>query len=147
MDRQALWTILEPGVASLGFELVELEFGGSAATLRLFIDGPDGVTIDDCARVSRQVSAILDVADPIAGNYTLEVSSPGIDRPLVKPEHFVAAVGETVRVETSVHHMGRRRFLGHLAEAGDLSIVVEVDGEAYELEYQQIDRAKLIAQL
>lgn len=147
MDRQALWTILEPGVASLGFEIVELEFGGSAATLRLFIDGPDGVTIDDCARVSRQVSAILDVADPIAGNYTLEVSSPGIDRPLVKPEHFVAAVGETVRVETSVHHMGRRRFLGHLAEAGDLSIVVEVDGEAYELEYQQIDRAKLIAQL
>lgn len=147
MDRQALWSILEPGVASVGFEIVELEFGGSASTLRLFIDGPDGVTIDDCARVSRQVSAILDVEDPIAGNYTLEVSSPGVDRPLVTPEHFVAAVGEMVRIETSVHLMGRRRFLGQLSEAGDTTIVVDVDGEPYELEYRQIDKAKLIADL
>lgn len=147
MDRQALWSILEPGVAALGFEIVELEFGGSSAVLRIFIDSPNGVGVEDCATVSRQVSAILDVEDPIAGNYTLEVSSPGVDRLLVKPEHYADVVGETVRVETAVHHLGRRNFLGTLSEAGDEGIVVEVDGEAYELSYQQINRAKLIAEL
>jgi len=147
MDKQALWSILEPGVQASGFEIVELEFAGSAAVLRVFIDGPEGIGVDDCARVSRQLSTILDVEDPIAGNYTLEVSSPGIDRPLVKPEHFVEAIGETVRVQTSLHHLGRRRFLGRLSEAGADSIVVEVDGEAYELDYQQIEKAKLIAEI
>ena len=104
--------LLDPGVQALGFEIVDLEFGGAPATLRVYIDGPNGVDVDDCASVSRHLSTVLDVEDPISGNYTLEVSSPGIDRPLARPSHFTAVVGETVRVQTSLHHLGRKRFLG-----------------------------------
>src|SRR4030042_5683453 len=86
----SLRVLLEPAVAALGFELVDTEFSGSGrqAVLRIYIDKPDGVTVDDCALVSRQVSAILDVEDPITGQYMLEVSSPGLDRPMVKRADF-----------------------------------------------------------
>ena len=93
--------------------------------------------MDDCEQVSRNVSAYLDVEDPISGQYTLEVSSPGIDRPLVKPEHFQRFVGERVKVKLMSHHMGRKRFTGQLVAAQDqdddeAGIVVEVDGEPIE---------------
>ena len=79
--------LLQPPVVALGFELVDVELAGShhSPTLRVYIDGPAGVNVDDCARVSRQLSALLDVEDPLPGQYTLEVSSPGLDRPLVTP--------------------------------------------------------------
>jgi ribosome maturation factor RimP len=88
---QSLRNIIEPAVESLGYELVHVERTnqGSNQVLRVYIDAPGGILVDDCALVSRQLGLVLDVEDPISGNYLLEVSSPGIDRPLVTHEHFV----------------------------------------------------------
>src|SRR4051812_30024644 len=99
--RDRLRGLLLPGVEALGFELVDAELvgGGGNPTLRVYIDNPHGITVDDCAAVSRQISAILDMEDPIAGSYTLEVSSPGLDRPLVTVEDYRKRVGETVKVK------------------------------------------------
>src|SRR2546422_6051348 len=99
--RDRLRGLLRGGVEALGFELVEAELvgGGHQPTLRVYIDSPQGITVDDCADVSRQISSILDVEDPIPGSYTLEVSSPGLDRPLVEPEDFRKRVGGTVKVK------------------------------------------------
>src|SRR5262245_57723288 len=99
--KQALVNLLEPAVASLGFELADLELHISRGRglLRIFIDSDEGVTVDDCEAVSRQVSSVLDVADPIAGGYSLEVSSPGLDRRLVKPVHFDRFAGAEVQVK------------------------------------------------
>ncbi len=97
-------------------------------TLRVYIDSPEGVDVDDCADVSRQLSAILDVEDPIAGEYSLEVSSPGLDRPLVLPEHYRRFVGETVKLTLAQPLAGRRKFKGRLLEATDDHVVVEAEG-------------------
>jgi len=143
----ALVEIIEPGLAALGYELVHTEFvgsgGGGDATLRVFIDAPDGITVDDCAAASRHLGVVLDAEDPIPGQYNLEISSPGVDRPLSKPEHFQRFAGERVRVQLYAHHLGRRKFLGMMTEADEQGIVVEVDGEPYELAYDQIDKARL----
>src|ERR1700679_1677097 len=109
--RERSTALLEPVVADLGYELVLLEYSPhkSSATLRLFIDAAEGVNLDDCAKVSREVAATLDVEDPIRQSYQLEVSSPGMDRPLVKPEHFQRFRGEQVRIETLAPMAGNRR--------------------------------------
>ena len=137
--------IVESGVSALGYELVAVEFvpqqGNSL--LRVYIDSPDGITVDDCAKTSRQVSTLLDVEDPIPGRFTLEVSSPGINRPLVKPEHFEKYCGERVKVTTHNLHLGRKRFTGQLTEVNETGIVVEVDGEAYDLPFTDINNARL----
>jgi len=137
--------IVESGVNTLGYELVAVEYvpqrGNSL--LRVYIDSPDGITVDDCAKVSRQISAQLDVEDPIKGQYMLEVSSPGTDRPLVKSEHFEKFCGERVKVTTHGMHLGRKRFTGQLTEVNEAGIVVEVDGEAYDLPFDDINTAKL----
>ncbi len=147
--RGDLRAMLEPGVKALGFELVEVELqGGSAgATLRVFIDGPNGITLDDCARVSRQLSAILDVEDPIAGRYALEVSSPGLDRPLVNPADFRRFEGETVQVKTRAPLEGRRNFKGRLAEVEGDGVVIESDGERFAISFDAIERARLVPRL
>jgi ribosome maturation factor RimP len=146
--RGDLRSLLEPGVKALGFELVdvELEGGGARTTLRVFIDGPQGITVDDCARVSRQLSAILDVEDPIAGRYTLEVSSPGLDRPLVTPEDFRRFAGETVKVKTRAPLDGRRNFKGRLAEVEGEGVVIESDGQRFAIAFEAIERARLVPQ-
>ncbi len=138
--------LIEPGVKALGFDLVDVELAGSGfrSTLRVYIDSPRGVTVDDCAAVSRQLSAVLDVEDPIRESYVLEVSSPGLDRPLVTPAHFRAYVGELVKVRTAVDVGGRRNFKGRLLEAGDERIAVEVDGQRMEWTYDAIERARLV---
>jgi ribosome maturation factor RimP len=99
-----LTAMLEPAVEALGFELLGLEFvqAGRHSTLRVYIDHENGITVDNCADVSRQVSAILDVEDPITNEYDLEVSSPGVDRPLFKPAHYEQAQGEELRVRTKL---------------------------------------------
>lgn len=136
---------LKPGADALGYELVAVEIsGGDTSILRIYIDGPNGVTIDDCAKASRQFSAILDVDDPISSRYTLEVSSPGLDRPLAKPEHFQAVVGQGVKIRMNTLVNGRRRFTGELVEANDEFAVVEVDGEQSELLYSEMDRARVV---
>jgi len=141
--------LLEPSVAALGFELVSVELVGSGndRTLRVYIDHPDGITVDDCADVSRQVSAVLDVEDPISGAYVLEVSSPGLDRPLVKPADFERFAGSLVKVRTHEPVLGRKNFTGLLSEAAGDNVVVEVDGEPYEISLANIERARLVPDL
>ncbi len=137
--------LLQPGAQALGYELVAVEMsGGDTSILRIYIDTPNGVTVQDCAKASRQFSAILDVEDPISNRYTLEVSSPGMDRPLAKPLHFKAVVGQDVKIRMNTLVNGRRRFTGLLVEATDEFAVVEVDGEQTELLYTEMDRARLV---
>jgi ribosome maturation factor RimP len=136
--------LLIPGAETLGLELVAVELsGGDTSILRIYIDTPNGITVEDCTKASRQFSAILDVEDPISNKYTLEVSSPGMDRPLAKPLHFKAVVGQQVKIKMSTLVSGRRRFTGELIEATDEFAVVEVDGEQSELPYSDMDRARL----
>ncbi|MDE2305960.1 MAG: ribosome maturation factor RimP [Gammaproteobacteria bacterium] len=147
--REALMQMLEPTIEALHFELVDLEFAksGRGGLLRLFIDRADRasgpVTVDDCAVVSHAVSEVLDAADPIGGHYTLEVSSPGLDRVLRKPAHFAQVVGERVFVELKLPIDGRRRYLGRLSEVGADAIVVEVDGRECRLPFERIHKARL----
>lgn len=137
--------LLIPGAETLGYELLAVEVtGGDVSILRVYIDSEDGVTIDDCASASRQFSAILDVEDPISNRYTLEVSSPGMDRPLAKPHHFKEVVGGDVKIKMSTLINGRRRFTGELVDANDDFVVVEVDGEQTELPYIEMDRARVV---
>lgn len=146
MTRADLRKLLEPGVSAMGFELVDVEMAGShhSPTLRVYIDSPRGVNVDDCARVSRQLSALLDVEDPLPGQYTLEVSSPGLDRPLVKAEDFRRFVGETVKVKMQQPVLGRRNFSGRLVEVAADHVVVEVDKEIFSLAFDDMERARLV---
>jgi len=137
--------LLQPGAQALGYELVAVELsGGDTSIVRIYIDTPNGITVDDCAKASRQFSAILDVEDPISNRYTLEVSSPGMDRPLAKPEHFQQVIGQDVKIKMITLINGRRRFTGELIEANNQFAVVEVDGEQTELPYDEMDRARLV---
>jgi ribosome maturation factor RimP len=145
--RDALTALLQPVVAGLGYELWELEYapGRGNALLRVYIDtaAHEGITVEDCERVSRAISDVLDEADPIPGNYTLEVSSPGIERPLRTARHFAPYPGEKVFVEM-VHPIDeRRRFKGRLVSAGDDTIEVEVDGRMHRLPIAGIRKAHL----
>jgi ribosome maturation factor RimP len=137
--------LIAPTVESMGFELVGVEFkGGQHALLRLYIDAEDGVSVDDCALVSHQVSGLLDVEDPIPGQYDLEVSSPGLDRPLFRAEDYARFAGQRVRVRTDVPVLGRRNFSGLLQGLEGDQVIVEVDGEAYALPLDQIEQARLV---
>lgn len=140
---------LESGVQALGFELVDVELMGGRQhqTLRVYIDSSNGVTVDDCAEVSRQLSAILDVEDPFASSYTLEVSSPGLDRPLVTPADFRRFQGATIKVRLFSGIDGRRNFTGRLHDTTPEGIVVEVDNEQFRLPFDAIERARLVPQL
>lgn len=145
-SRAALRAMFEPAVQALGFELVdaELSSGSGQNVLRVYIDHPRGISVDDCAKVSHQLSAILDVEDPITGQYQLEVSSPGLDRPLVRREDFERFMGETIKVKTHDLIMGRRNFTGRLAAVEGDHVVVDVDNESYDLPLAAIERARLV---
>ena len=138
--------LLEPTIERLGYELIDLEakLGGKGGLVRLYIDKPEGIDLEDCEKVSLAVSALLDVEDPIPGNYNLEVSSPGLDRKLTKVEHFQRFAGETVKVQMRFPIEGRRRFRGTLVSSDDENIVVEVDGESHSLPLKTIDTARLV---
>src|ERR1700732_4842055 len=146
--HDVLIRLLEPPIEALGFELVDIEFAreGHGGVLRIFIDrraqdSAAGVTVDDCARVSHAVSEVLEIQDPIKGHYTLEVSSPGFDRILRTRAHFERFVGERIVAELKLPMDRRRRFIGLLKSASSDTIVVEVDGKAYALPFDQIGRA------
>ena len=145
MLRDTLVAMLRPVVEDLGYALWDLEYapGRGNGFVRLYIDAEAGITLDDCERVSRAVSELLDAADPVPGQYTLEVSSPGLDRPLRTPEHFARFVGETVFVELAHPLDGRRRFNGPLLAAGPEAIEVEVDGRRHVLPVAGIRKAHL----
>ncbi len=146
LTRADLQDLLEPGAEALGFEVlaVELTGGPGQSVVRVYIDGPDGVTVDDCARASHQFSAILDVEDPIPGQYTLEVSSPGLDRPLTRVRHFQAVIGRQIRVKTEVAVEGRRRFRGRLQDADAERLEMIVDGETYRIPLSRVAKARLV---
>src|SRR5487761_56054 len=143
--RERLIALIEPLVGRLGYELVELEHtaGRSSAVVRLFIDSPEGVGLADCERVSREVSALLDVEDPIPTAYTLEVSSPGLDRVLRTPAHFARFVGARVFVELAAPRDGRRRYTGKLLSADQAGIALEVDGQHVPVSFAEIGKARL----
>lgn len=146
MLRDELFSLLEPTVVTLGYELVEIEFApaGGGGLLRLYIDAAPGITLDDCERVSRQVSAVLEAEDPIPGRYTLEVSSPGLDRVLRTREHFRRFLGSRIKVQLATPLDGRRRFTGRLLEVLDDGVVLDVDGARTLLGFGQIQKARLV---
>ena len=149
MSRDGLIKLLEPAIENLGYELADLELktGGADGLVRIFIDKADGIGVEDCEAVSRQVSTILDVEDPLQGNYALEVSSPGLDRTLTKPAHFIRFMGQDVRVKLRFPLSGRRNYRGALKSADDEKIEVEVDGESHILPIATIESARLIPAL
>ncbi len=146
MTAEELSSLLEPTVMALGYEISDLEvkIGGADGVIRVFIDKPDGVGLDDCEKVSRQISTFLDVEDPLPGHYVLEVSTPGLDRKLTKFEHFQRFTGEDVRVKLRFPLHGRRNFCGSLKAANEECIEVEVDGEAHSLPIATIETARLV---
>jgi len=149
MTGDELAKLLEPTVERLGYELADLEvrLGSKGGMIRVFIDKPEGIDLEDCEKVSLAVSALLDVEDPVPGNYNLEVSSPGLDRKLTKVEHFQRFEGKTVNVKMRFPIEGRRRFRGTLVSSDDENIVVEVDGESHSLPLKTIDTARLVPEV
>jgi ribosome maturation factor RimP len=143
--RERLMTLIEPLAARLGYELVELEYGAGRGhgVLRVFIDSAGGVGVDDCERVSREISALLDVEDPIPSGYTLEVSSPGFDRALRTREHFGRFVGSRVFVELKEPRAGRRRYTGQLLAVDEEGIALDVDRERVAVAFAEIGKARL----
>lgn len=142
---ERLTRLVEPVVTGLGYELVGVEFDSHQRTLRVYIDREAGVGVDDCSRVSHQLSGVLDVEDPIPGNYQLEISSPGMDRPLFTPEHFERFVGALVRIQVLRPVQGRRRFKGRLLalEAG-ATVHLEEDGSRYAIPFESIEKARIV---
>lgn len=139
--------MLEPLVETLGYELVLLEYSPhrGSSLVRLFIDKTGGVTLEDCEKVSREVASRLDVDDPIPQNYRLEVSSPGLDRPLVKPDHFEKFAGQVAKIQMLAPQAGRRKFQGVLRGLNNGHVVIETsDAGTVELALGQIERARLV---
>lgn len=144
----ALNALIEPVVTAMGFELWGIEYlaQGKHSRLVVYIDSPDGITVDHCADVSRQISAILDVEDPIPGQYQLEVSSPGMDRPLFTLEQFARYRGSTVALRLRVPFDGRRKFKGLLAGVEGDEVLLQLDGEEYCFPIDGIDQARVVPQ-
>jgi ribosome maturation factor RimP len=143
--REKLIALTEPLLGQLGYELVDLEYvpGRSHAVLRVFIDRPDGVGLEDCERASHELSALLDVEDPVPVGYTLEVSSPGLDRVLRTPAHFQRFVGERIWLELRLPRDGRRRYTGRLEALDAQGIELNVDGAMVRVLFADISRARL----
>jgi len=141
-----LWELVEPVIQAERFELLELEYRCESHgwVLRLFIDHEDGITVDDCARVSTLVGDLLDIRDPIVNQYQLEVSSPGLNRPLRKWEHFQKYVGNIVDVRLDTPVSNRRRFRGKLVNAGPEVISVACEGQVFDLPFDLLERARLL---
>jgi ribosome maturation factor RimP len=162
--REQLLALAEPLVQRLGYELVDVEYAAtrSEATLRVYIDWPggkmsaeaalagddgtrafDGIGVEDCERISRELSALLDVEDPISVPYQLEVSSPGADRILRTPGHYRRFVGERVHVELLAPRDGRRRYTGTLVSADEEDFAVKVDGSMVSMRYVEVGKTRL----
>lgn len=145
--EQKLTDLLRPAVEQTGKELLGIEYisAGRNSILRLFIDHVDGINVDDCAEVSRQVGAMLDVEDPISSEYSLEVSSPGVDRPLFSHAHYQAVIGETINIKLSMPLNGRRKFKGELIAVTEQELTMVVDGIDYAILLSNIDKGNLVA--
>ena len=146
MSLQKLNELLQPLVEDLGYEFIGLEYNPNPkhSLLRIYIDHENGVGIQDCETVSRETAALLDVKDPIRSHYNLEVSSPGLDRPLFTPAHYSEFTGYEVQINLYAPQDGRRKFAGPILSAGESSVNIEQDGSEVTLEYDNIAKAKLI---
>ncbi len=142
---QRVWQLAEPLAAGEGMEIVDIEFrhesGRAGRVLRLYVDKGGGANLDDISRVSRALSDALDAEDTIEGAYTLEVSSPGINRPLRRPEHFARFVGKKIRVRTRDMINGRRSFLGILGAVVEDKILLNQDGTEYQIPFSMIEKS------
>ena len=138
--------IVTPIIEGLGFELVRLRLmGGKTATLQIMAERPEGgIEVDDCAAISTAVSAVLDVEDPIEDNYTLEVSSPGIDRPLTRLKDFDAWAGYVAKIETTELIDGRKRFKGEVAGTEGCEVLIDIDEGTIGLKFDWLAEAKLV---
>jgi len=148
MSKQSqLEQIIRPAVEAAGFEFWGLEYlsQGKHSILRVFIEHENGINVDDCAEVSHQVSGVLDVEDPISGFYNLEISSPGMDRPLFTEQQFAQYIGEVAELRLSFPLNGRRKFKGTIQKVHNGQIELLVDGDVHDISVQQIDKAQLIA--
>ncbi len=131
----------------MGYELLGVDFlprGGGRALLRVYIDQAEGITLDDCAAVSHQLSGVFDVEDPVAGEYDLEVSSPGLDRPLFTREHYARFRGCRARIRLRTKQDGRRNFEGILGDIQDEVVCLEVEGHRIDLPLAVVESARLV---
>jgi len=140
-----IWELAAPIAACEGMEIVDIQFrhegSRGSKVLRLFLDKENGPNVDDLTRVSRQLSELLDVHDAVEGGYTLEVSSPGINRPLKKPEHFERFVGKRIRVRTHETIDGRRSFLGVLQAVSEGQVTIKQEGKVYRIPLSDIEKS------
>jgi len=145
-DQTHLWELFEPIVSGMGYDLIEIEHfpNPKHGVLRLYIDKEGGVNVDDCSSVSRQVSAFIDVEDPISGQFNLEVSSPGSDRPLRRLKDFQRFVGSLVKLKTAMPLEGQRNFKGRLLEASEETVVIETDTEELGIPMGVIEKARIV---
>jgi ribosome maturation factor RimP len=150
-DQTHLWELFEPVINGMGFDLIEIEHfpNPKHGVLRLYIDKPEGsdskgVMIEDCSAVSRQISALIDVEDPISGQFNLEVSSPGLDRPLRRLQDFQRFIGSLVKLKTVMPLDGQRNFKGRLLQATEDVIVIETDTEELSLPMSSIEKARIV---
>lgn len=145
MIKNELKQLLEPLLNDLGYQLWGIDYlaQGKYSLLRVYIDKPEGIGLDDCERVSRQVSALLDVEDPIPGNYNLEVSSPGMPRPLFFPWQYQHYIGSTIELKLIKPLQGKRKISGAVISVSDSAVVLEMDHEQHEILFSAIARANL----
>ncbi len=141
-----LWELFEPVIEGMGYELIEIEYhpNPNYGVLRLYIDKESGIEVEDCSAVSRQISAILDVEDPVPGKFNLEISSPGMDRPLRRLQDFQKFVGEVVKVKTGMPFEGQRNFKGRLNGVEDDLVIIECEDKEVRLPVTAIDKARLV---
>ena len=146
-DPLQLGDMLEPGITSMGYELVGVEFqtgGKSGGLLRVYIDSEAGISAEDCQKVSYQVSGVLDVEDPIPGHYTLEISSPGLDRMLFRKQDFERFAGQLIKLRTAYPIEGQRKFKGRLLGLQGENVVFEQDDMEICMPFDQIEQARLV---
>jgi len=155
-DQTHLWELFEPVVSGLGFDLIEIEHfpNPKHGVLRLYIDTPEGtvgedgkpkgVVVNDCSAVSRQISALIDVEDPVRGQFNLEVSSPGLDRPLRRLQDFQRFIGALVKIKTVMPMEGQRNFKGRLLAATEEVLVLETDKEELSVPMNAVEKARIV---
>jgi ribosome maturation factor RimP len=141
--------LITPVVEALGYQLwgCELKGLGKHTLLRIYIDSETGVSLDDCAKVSNQISGVLDVEDLIMGRYDLEVSSPGIDRPLFKAEHYRRFIGYTVRIKLYAAQNGQRNFMGEIKDVTEDEVTIIVDDRMMVFPIRNIEKAKVVPKI
>ncbi|MDF2939814.1 MAG: ribosome maturation factor RimP [Gammaproteobacteria bacterium] len=143
---QKLYEMLLPAVEAVGFELWGIEYipQGKHSILRVYIEHENGITVDNCEAVSRQVSAVLDVEDPISAHYSLEISSPGLDRLLFYPHQYHSFIGEQITVRLRLAINNQRKFTGTLMAVSEQGIEIEAKGTKFEIDWNNIDKAQVV---